>query len=380
MPLIRLTYSEYENDERRWELNDATFSQTNLIVGKNATGKSRLLNVIFSLSQLLTGSRPPFDSGNFHAVLDLNGHEFSYEIACKGQEVVQEALSVDGEKKLTRNKDGSGEIWYEKQNTFLEFKLPNNALAATTRRDEIQHKYLIDLYNWANSVVLYHFGSDFGRSRVINLNDANDFFKNPTQLPFDDPNNLVGLYSAAFINYQEALDKAVIADMEKLGYSLNDVGSEVIPNVKLPFPALGLFTVEKELGFRNPQINMSQGMFRALALSIHLNICAFSKAKSLILIDDIGEGLDFERAVAIIDLLISKARENDLQLIMTSNDRFVMNNVPLEHWGILRRDGGTVKMFNKTNAADQFKKFEFVGLSNFDFFASSFFDPEAPNA
>ena len=121
-------------------------------------------------------------------------------------------------------------------------------------------------------------------------------------------------------------------------------------------------------------------MFRALALVVHLNLCAFSKNKKLILVDDIGEGLDYERATAIIHLLISKAEENNIQLIMTSNDRFVMNEVPLKYWSILKRTGGVVKMYNMANSQQQFDKFKFLGLNNFDFFASNFFEPETTNA
>ncbi len=127
-------------------------------------------------------------------------------------------------------------------------------------------------------------------------------------------------------------------------------------------------------------MQMSQGMFRALALVVHLNLCAFSKNKKLILVDDIGEGLDYERATAIIHLLISKAEENNIQLIMTSNDRFVMNEVPLKYWSILKRTGGVVKMYNMANSQQQFDKFKFLGLNNFDFFASNFFEPETTNA
>jgi hypothetical protein len=120
-------------------------------------------------------------------------------------------------------------------------------------------------------------------------------------------------------------------------------------------------------------------MFRALALVIHLNVCAFTKSKKLILVDDIGEGLDYERSVAIIDLLTSKVLENNMQLIMTSNDRFVMNKVPLEYWSVLKRDGGIVKMYNSKNSQKKFEQFKYMGLNNFDFFASEFFEAETEN-
>lgn len=56
-----------------------------------------------------------------------------------------------------------------------------------------------------------------------------------------------------------------------------------------------------------------------------------------IVIDDIGERLDYERSCALIELLMSKATTQQVQLIMTTNDRFVMNKVPLEAWTVLHR-------------------------------------------
>jgi hypothetical protein len=53
------------------------------------------------------------------------------------------------------------------------------------------------------------------------------------------------------------------------------------------------------------------------------------KTPATILIDDIGEGLDFDRSSRLIKLLIEIAEKNEnIRLIMSTNDRFVMNAVP----------------------------------------------------
>jgi len=120
-------------------------------------------------------------------------------------------------------------------------------------------------------------------------------------------------------------------------------------------------------------------MFRALALIIHLNLCSFSHNKQVVIVDDIGEGLDYTRSVAIIELLIAKAEKNDFQLIMTTNDRFVMNKVPLEYWSVLKREGGVVSMYNSRNSKELFDEFKYLGLNNFDFFASDFLEVSSQN-
>ena len=87
------------------------------------------------------------------------------------------------------------------------------------------------------------------------------------------------------------------------------------------------------------------------------------------LIDDVGEGLDFERATRLIRLLATFATKTDNQLIMTTNDRFVMNSIALEYWGVVERRRNVVRVVNKTNSPERFASFQKIGLSNFDFYA-----------
>jgi AAA15 family ATPase/GTPase len=114
-------------------------------------------------------------------------------------------------------------------------------------------------------------------------------------------------------------------------------------------------------------------MFRALSLLIQLNYTLMIRLPVCVLIDDIGEGLDFYRARALINLLIKKVENTPVQLIMTTNDRFVMNGVPLKYWSIIERSGGKCKVYNYKNSRTSFDEFDFTGLSNFDFFTSKSF-------
>ena len=118
---------------------------------------------------------------------------------------------------------------------------------------------------------------------------------------------------------------------------------------------------------------MSQGMFRAFSVIIQINYSLFTKQPSCILIDDIGEGLDFARSSALLNLIIEKVKGTATQLIMTTNDRFIMNSVPLEYWIILERRGGQTIHHNYRNSKEMFEDFELTGLSNFDLFSSNYY-------
>jgi len=379
MSINKLSYSEYLNKPNQWVFPEMEFNDINLIVGRNSSGKTRILSVILSLAQTITGKKNPlFDSGNFDFHVDYKDKKFHYVVKFDAGQISLETLSVDGVEKLTRDKSGAGEIWYEKEGRNLPFQLPTNALAVLARRDQLQHSYLIDLYDWASGVVLYHFGSEFGKSRVMVLDDYMRTIESNDLL--DDPTNLVGTYSAGFTKFGKKLDKAIIKHMGLLGYDLTDVASTSVEKyINAAGTLLGVVTTERDLGFPLPQFFMSQGMYRALAIVIHLNIHILSKNKAVLLIDDIGEGLDFERSAAIIDLLIKQCKAKNIQLLMTSNDRFVMNKVPLDYWSVIKRKGSKIKIYNAKNSPKQFSDFKYMGINNFDFFASDFFVSDSIN-
>jgi len=70
-----------------------------------------------------------------------------------------------------------------------------------------------------------------------------------------------------------------------------------------------MYVREADLPGITDQHSMSQGMFRALSIIVQVNYSVLADTPSCILIDDIGEGLDFERSCDLIDVLMSKAQK-----------------------------------------------------------------------
>jgi hypothetical protein len=91
------------------------------------------------------------------------------------------------------------------------------------------------------------------------------------------------------------------------------------------------------------------------------------------LIDDIGEGLDYTRSTALISLLMNKVEWTKMQLIISTNDQFVMDAMPLKYWSVIKRSAGFAKMYNYLNSKKLFDSFQFTGLGNFDFFSSNYY-------
>ena len=380
MQIDNFEFSEYAGQPREWSLERTQFGQITLIVGRNASGKSRTLNVIAALAAMLSGKRPvACASARFSALLTNAATKYDLRVEIQKQVIVDEFLSVDGIQKLNRGEKGIGEIHTEELNKSLRFQNPESQLALVSRRDLIQHGFLEPLHEWASGLRFFKFGTPLGRENMA------IFVKDGPKFDPADTDQVIPAFREGKKIAGDAFVKSVIADMAKVGYDLEDVAIHTFPDLplnisNLPGEPQCLFVKEKALNANTEQVHMSQGMFRALSVIVQINFGIVSSAPSCILIDDIGEGLDFERSCSLISLLMEKALSSKVQLIMSTNDRFVMNKVPLEYWAIIHRDGHKCRLLNYSNSKEQFDDFKFTGLNNFDFFATNFLETKIVSA
>lgn len=377
MKLVSIKYSEYERDEKEWNLDELTLGQITLIVGKNASGKTRTLNILNNLARLIRGEAKPitYSSANFNACFEQDGVSYQYELVIAKGNVLKEEFKLNGERRLTRGQEGIGEIFANKLDKNIEFQTPTSDLALTSRRDKIQHDFFEPIYNWASSVFHYAFGSPLGK-------DVFGFFKKDGS-KFDPRNSscVVPILRQGIKEFDNRFKDAIKNDLKEIGYNITEIGLGVPSGLVAISPPvdgelMGLWVQEDGLKGKTEQATISQGMFRALSLIIQLNYSAMAHMPACVLIDDIGEGLDFDRSCSLINLLLAKVKNTNTQLVMATNDRFVMNNVPLEMWAVLHREGAHCKIINSKNAEEKFRKFRFTGLNNFDFFATDYLNEE----
>ncbi len=340
----------------------------NLIVGRNASGKSRTLNVINGLAQFLMGRSAPSD-GNFEFDFESsNGKKHSYSLRVQEKEVTEEVFTSDGIKLLDRGKGGFGKIHISQFNEFIDFQAAPNTLAANTRNDIVQHPFLKPLIDWAERLYYYPCTTDLGKSALM--------LKHPDRPPVDprDSRQTTGVLKSGIQQFGDEFINSVLDDMRAVGYDLSEVGVMAPRTVQVfgPAEAESVYVLESGIPAKIDQFAMSVGMFRALAIIIHLNFGIRSSAADSVLIDDIGEGLDFDRSSSLIKLIVKKVKESSLQVIMTTNDRYVMNGIPVDYWSVLDRKGAEVSSYNIFNRKDAFEEFKFTGLSNFDFLSRDF--------
>lgn len=373
MYLRKLTFRENEGQKIEWLIDNVFLGKINLIVGQNSSGKTRTLNALSDLVDLLTGSTlVPKVNGRYEVLFLKDEKEVLLECEYDDGIIKKEILIWKGEKVLERGADGSGKIIYMggKEKITLEFGISENQLACYAKRDKFQHPFLEHIFEWAKDMRRFDFSGNLGKNNYA-LKGSYD----EDEINFRDTNaSLVPvLYTA--MDQLKTFRETVIADMNEIGYNLVDLGIMQFSEKshKPGQDRYAVYTTEKGLEKQVLQHDMSQGMFRAFSVLVRVNRYILKGKTGSIIIDDIGEGLDFSRSKLLVNLLVKKAETSGIQLIMSTNDSFIMNTVDIEKWAVLHRDGNKISLYNYENSKEIFEDFKFTGLNNFDFFTSEFF-------
>lgn len=342
--------------DSNWELSNLELGTVNLIVGKNATGKTRTLHTIDLLVKMITQKRNLNWGGQWEVVFENDKKEeikYQFSTSYQKQGVTFEKMCLDERLMLSRNRQYKDSVKIRNNNGTFDFIYPpDGKLIIHTNRDIKKYPYLDDIANWAEQ----SFGFKFGNISPYSLLNQQEY----------DLLTAVEDIPTLFKSLKKEDKEQIISDFNKIGYDILDITVE----------DRGLYTAikVKEEGIRKllPHFKLSQGMFRALAVIIYVQYLINRKKPATIIIDDLCEGLDYERATKLGKLIFEKCLKNDIQLIATSNDSFLMEAVDLEYWNILTRTGKKVSGLNSKVDSEIFENFKFTGLSNFDFFSSDY--------
>lgn len=344
MKLKSLGYSE-----PTWSLKGLNFSDACLIVGRNAVGKSKTINVLTKLINIITQQKEmkEIDFFRYKIVFKDNDKELTYDFIFRAGEVYRELLyNNDGNVYIEREKEKA--LYYGK-----EINPPINKLSLTTRRDTVLYPEIEKIIEWAES----SYGLLF--NQIDPVNDDISSFNIMSKC-----HNLITMFE----KLDESAKQQVIKDLNYLDYKIDDLNvQEIGQKIKI------LHITESGVKDYLWEASISQGMQRTLFLIIFINYLSLNKENTkIIAIDDFCEGLDYDRSIKLGKYLYKFCIENNIQLITTSNDSFLMDVVDLKYWNILQRKGDKVTAINIYNSPELFEDFEFTGLSNFDLFSSDF--------
>jgi ABC-type multidrug transport system ATPase subunit len=373
MYLQSFTFRENAGQNIEWLIDNVSLGEINLMVGKNSSGKTRTLNALSDLVSMLRGRGTTASGPVSYELLFRNSENLmKYELEYDLETIKMERLYVGDELVLERGEGGNGIIKYESTPgaIFLEFEIPHDQLACYAKRDRLQHPFIEIIHGWAISLRRFDFSSDLGKTRYA----LKSSFETKEMDWSETTNSLVPVITVAGEEYPQ-FKELIIKDMQEIGYELEEFGivhfSERFSNISQDRYAV--YTTETGLEKQVTQRDMSQGMFRAFSVLVQVNYYILCGNKGFVIIDDIGEGLDFTRAKQLVQVLIEKAKTSGIQLIMSTNDSFIMNAVDIENWAVIMREGHKISLYNYENSKEIFEEFKYTGLNNFDFYASEFF-------
>lgn len=381
---LRFRQLHHESESESWSYDWPIISDLAMIVGINATGKSRLLSSIKGLAKTLTGlqiSGAEVCQAVFQGEVDGKHSIYTYLISRKNGIVIEEQLLINDEKRIVRrfdpdtldrtNKIYSPALEEAGVSPWVNFGIDDNQIAVKAKRDSIQYPFLEPLIEWAENVEFFSFTAEGSGFQVLIPMGGNfDFVAQRKSdiglIP------LAGYYMEAMRRNDQEFPSFVVDSMNAIGFDILTctVQPTQAPQMGGGGAAFAVAVMEKGRAVPTLQTEMSSGMVRALAAIMKLRTAQEGTIGTLLL-DDIGEGMDYSRSVKLINFLLEEARMSDIQLIMTTNDRFVMNEVPLEHWVILERNDGVVGVRDKNSDQELFDKYERLGLSNFDLFRAT---------
>lgn len=359
-------------DNGKWRYKDLELEEINLIVGKNAKGKTRTLNSIKDIMEYIAGKSKKNLNGSYELEFSSQEALYRYKLEIKLGEILKEELEYNGEIYLIREKNGVGKIYSEHEKKNLEFSIDNNLPAIFYKRDKLHHKQLEEINKWCQSSMYCEFGSKLGRTTGTtdkSIEEVDDFY-------FTESEYVVRNLRIAFSKkkYGKELKQKLLEQMGELGYIINDIKFVKYQSATNGGDIYGLVLLEDGVEGGVRQLDISQGMFRAFSILVHTLINFYEKKLNLLIIDDIGEGLDYDRATKLIKIIMENSQNSGTQLLMATNDRHIMNNIPLKYWYIINSlKDNSIKFYSYKNSKERFDEFDYTGLSNFDFFITSFY-------
>lgn len=365
--LKRLVYSENKGKDFEWNLEEVLFNKQNLITGKNSTGKTRLCNVLNSISKI---TYELIDSNFSVDFTDSKENLYRYSLESQKGKIINEKFEKIGDNDSEDNfiyfsrRDKEKLVYNEMKEDYEKFSPPDNILSIHSRRDEKEFGYM---------TILETFLCQFEILNGLQITDKNFNFKfrkegSDFKCSFD--------YAVQYISYlfkdSEEQKKKILKYMRSCGFKISDFHTNERKSISGTYYELFLKETGMKEYFNIEQI--SSGMYFTWSMIVFLEYIIQENKKKIIVIDDFGENLDYETSAKLIKHLFKRAEKHNIQLIFTTNNRHLINAAELKDIIILVRKEHNVKSYSYIKNEKLFEKFDFIGLSNYSFYEEKFFD------
>lgn len=336
----------FKYDDYLWKLNTIYLDKLNLIVGKNAVGKSKTLRAMVDVARFIKGETAGVSAHSCRIVFsDEMGKELIYSYEGNIKEITSESMTYGDKELISRNATRS-------LVNGKNVNPPQNKLIIQTQRDTTKFPEFEIVMSWAEHTRGFSF-SELSSSQSYLI--PNMFSE---KIDFTD----------LFEKIDNEKEQFIINNMRALGYKINEIS-------KLDVQQFKMITLSED-GVIVPLFSsyMSNGMLRVFYILTYMAYVATVEGAKTFLVDDLGEGLDYSRSSKLSKIMFDYCEAHDIQLIVTSNDNFLMNAISLDNWIILRRNGKNVIGYSRYTHPDMFVKFRKMGLNNFDMLSTDFIE------
>ncbi|MDM8548615.1 AAA family ATPase [Desulfobacterales bacterium HSG2] len=354
MRLLKYSYKRSDhpifND---WTMDEIDLQSFNLIVGKNAVGKSRTLRLPSAFADMITQNSSVYiGNWEFTFIADDN-QKICYNINSSFKSI-REKILVDGKSVLERDHKVT-KLYSQTKQDFDEISPPDKKLVLHVRRDKREYPFLEHIVEWAEKTHTFKFGQVHPNS-FAGGDRSEKHLKTMEDVP------------ALIEELTDTSKKDVIDEFNEIGYDIENFYAKKEGDKDI------LYVREKKLTYDLRQNLLSQGMFRAISLITFIHYLTDRNNAKTIIVDDLCEGLDYERATKLGKLIFEKFRDRGVQLIVSSNDCFLMDVINIRYWNVLVRENARIRVYNYKNSKDKFDDFKYSGLSNSDLFSSDYLD------
>ncbi|MCP4106938.1 MAG: hypothetical protein GY749_15600 [Desulfobacteraceae bacterium] len=156
---MKLTKYAYKLVDRSgfddWIMDEIDLQDFNLMVGKNATGKSRAMIVLTAFAGMITQTSPVY-LGNWEFTFSTDNGTIYYNIKRFAKEI-RERILADDKLVLERNNEIT-KLYSETKQAFDEIHPPDNKLVLHVRRDKKEYPFLENIVEWAEKTHIFMFG------------------------------------------------------------------------------------------------------------------------------------------------------------------------------------------------------------------------------
>lgn len=304
----------------------------NVIFGKNAAGKTRTLNVLFNLSNIHKAPKPTH-TGTWNMVIKGEKETYSYEldvgIRDRKKVVIQDSLYAGeiGRKLIFDRAKGS-----------LFNEVTESEEAYTPIDDELSLNYVKDVKKYKTALEVKDYLSQFKRldysmSKVVGMR----FVDNALMVEPDGTGldmaiiNIMTQYPSHFEKIKSYFVE-IFPQVQDLLILNIQVGNAIMKTI---------FIKENILDKPYAYFEAASGMIKILAL---LSILFSPAEKSLILIDELENSLDYISLVKIGDII--KEVCLDKQIVIVTHSPVLANIFDLKDWIVSERERRHTKFFN----------------------------------